>query len=150
MKEYQDRDARLLDMGFASYDAYLKSDLWVSVRAKLFELAKAHDKVQCRICGFTGNLIWHHMNYRLSTLVGNCLISVDVSLLCLDCHALVEFDHLGKKVDLETANQRLDQLVVEVEDFNPIDSESCFAIKGMLAKFRYEELRPAPRFPEFD
>jgi hypothetical protein len=106
-------------MGFATYDAYLKSDLWNWVRSNLSQL---HMAEKCMKCGVRIGLIWHHRWYSLSVLVGNVTATQDVACaysdkladtnpvvrLCCKCHEEIHFDADGKFItDLKRVDARL-------------------------------------------
>ena len=91
LKPYYSRNKRLRSMGFKSYQEYLSSDLWKTIRERVLE----RDQYLCRICGDKARVA-HHTNYNNKTLCGDSiggLISV-----CYKCHGLIEFDQDGNKI----------------------------------------------------
>lgn len=109
---YQERDELLRQLGFASYEQYLKSDLWQFARHQLLRSEYAKPYTSCRVCGEKGNLVAHHMDYSMPTLVGNVLKDIEqLVLLCHNCHAVVEFDEHGK-VPFYVANTRYERLLM--------------------------------------
>lgn len=86
---YEHRDAVLKRLGFESYGDYLKSDLWASIRSRVFD----RDGGRCRGCGKKAAQV-HHFSYGDVTMRGEILdrlISV-----CLRCHRKIEFKN-GRK-----------------------------------------------------
>lgn len=80
-QRWRDRDRRLRELGFESYDAYLASPHWRSTKASF----RASDLPQVCICGEVDNLDLHHKTYaRLG-----CEHLEDLILLCRNCHRMV-------------------------------------------------------------
>lgn len=76
------RDARLHQLGFADYRAYLRSPQWQSVKARY----RASDLPQgCLLCDTDERLQFHHLTYER---VGEELLD-DVAPLCSTCHGIV-------------------------------------------------------------
>lgn len=101
MYEYAMRNIVLADMGYTSYEEYLKSKLWVRIRKKV--LAKTQGK--CSVCRDPANEV-HHTSYDRKTLEGKNLKRLRP--LCRSCHDIGEFNTEGKKMTLHQANQRLE------------------------------------------
>lgn len=100
---YELRDAALLRNGFPSYKAYLKSDLWKSIRARVLE----RDSHTCFVCKGRAFQV-HHRSYGDVTLRGDKidkLISV-----CRGCHLKIEFNR-GNKRAFGRTNDALKDLV---------------------------------------
>lgn len=90
MSAYTDRDARLRKLGFASYAAYLDSELWAGIRRRVH---RKHRK--CQICLKRRARQVHHRNYELAVLRGD---SLDGLLsICGKCHYRAEFNKDGSK-----------------------------------------------------
>jgi 5-methylcytosine-specific restriction endonuclease McrA len=93
------RAARALgsDGGTLDYRAYLKSDEWRQVRARVWTRVRAKYGVsQCERCGVTedeypGRLEVHHLDYRFRgrELEEWDLATFSLKLLCGECHAHV-------------------------------------------------------------
>lgn len=98
-KAYAKRDAILRSLGFDSYKAYLKSDLWKSIRHKVL----ARDGHQCRSCARHANQV-HHRRYSAEVLLGEALEWLQA--ICGRCHRGIEFTSRGK-VPLADANRTL-------------------------------------------
>jgi hypothetical protein len=82
---YTYRDDNLLVLGFTSYRAYLASELWASIRARVIR----RDKSKCRRCGRNkSNLQVHHRAYDPATLRGDCLDAL--MAVCDRCHKKAE------------------------------------------------------------
>ena len=95
---YRHRNHELSLLGFASYDAYLESNLWR--RIKRLVLKK---NPRCYGCGRRASQV-HHCSYSRAVLKGkkrSRLLSV-----CPDCHKAAEYEG-GLKVGLREANRRL-------------------------------------------
>lgn len=89
------RDALLLMMGYLSYQAYLKSALWASIREKVLADAK-----ECHLCRDVPTQI-HHTRYDRPTLLGRSykyLIPI-----CVPCHRFIEFQGPRKRTMDEVA-----------------------------------------------
>lgn len=106
MKAYAKRDELLRQMGFASYEAYLKSDLWQWIKDRFKERWRGTDQWICGLCGTTDNLLLHHRSYDLDVLCGTNTKHLLVPI-CPACHTKIEFDEQGKKRTLEDANRML-------------------------------------------
>ncbi len=81
---YRYRDDNLKAMGFASYQAYLESPLWLDIRARAMMQAES----VCGRCGLGRNLQVHHRAYDPATLAGTCLDALTV--ICRRCHQRAE------------------------------------------------------------
>lgn len=92
-QEYTERNANLKTLGFPDYDTYLRSDLWFSVRDRVFrEKGRA-----CTMCGEPATCV-HHNRYGLKDLRGRRLTWLEP--LCNGCHRTIEYDATGKKHSL--------------------------------------------------
>lgn len=100
MTPYEQRNMTLRRMGFASYEDYLASPLWKSIRKRVMKAAKG----RCHICGDPANNV-HHTSYKQKILEGKTLAGLVP--LCRTCHEIGEFDTSGKKQTLKQANARL-------------------------------------------
>jgi len=99
LNEYGKRNRVLKALGYASYAAYLASDLWRTIRARVLQ----RDGHVCRGCGGRANQA-HHRNYRSDVLAG--VNDVHIVSMCNDCHEEIEFDG-DRKVSTRTANKKL-------------------------------------------
>lgn len=88
MNEYQKRNQFLTRLGFNSYADYLSSELWASIRSRVYQ-TKGRG---CYCCPNPANQIHHHA-YDLATLRGTVLRSLFP--VCSKCHQKMEF--FGKK-----------------------------------------------------
>lgn len=96
---YRERDNLLATLGFATYAAYLESDLWKSIRIRVVA-----SQPKCVACHCETQCV-HHAAYTLANLSGKTL---DRLLgICFACHDHIEFDDAGEKLSLEAANARL-------------------------------------------
>jgi 5-methylcytosine-specific restriction endonuclease McrA len=84
------RDRRLLAIGFASYAEYLDSDLWKSIRARVF----AEKGRECVCCGSQATEV-HHTRYKSEEITGANLRHLHP--VCGVCHYKVGFKENGKK-----------------------------------------------------
>lgn len=80
--QLQIRDIRLSDLGFASYSAYLRSDLWKDAKARL---SRSGRRRACYVCAHRGRLEVHHRSYRR---IGRER-AADLIYLCAGCHKKV-------------------------------------------------------------
>ena len=77
-------------LGFPSYAIYLKSELWASIRQRVFE----RDGNSCVLCQRHASCA-HHRSYDIETMSGR-----DISMimsLCGHCHGRIECDEHGLK-----------------------------------------------------
>ena len=96
VSSYQDRNSTLKELGYSSYQEYLNSDFWKSLRDRLL----AFYKFKCRACRKPTHTI-HHVSYDRDTLLGvNTRFLVP---LCGGCHLKVEFSIDGDKLTLKKA-----------------------------------------------
>lgn len=100
---YQARDELLLRLGFKSYEKYLNSALWKSIRERGYE---AHGRL-CKICGDDAAVL-HHKNYQWELMSGKTVKGLVP--LCHDCHYSIEFCDTGKR-RLDQANNFLAYLL---------------------------------------
>lgn len=97
-RHYVARNKLLKHLGFESYEAYLASDLWKSIRERVMK----KDGFKCRICGDRAVLV-HHNLYRRRELLGQSIKGM--RSLCSRCHKDIEFSD-GAKVSLPEASNR--------------------------------------------
>jgi hypothetical protein len=69
-------------LGFASYDAYLRSAHWQDVRDRYAMSDRPQD---CALCGHGQDLDHHHLTYER---IG-CELLTDIVRLCRRCHTMV-------------------------------------------------------------
>ena len=87
---YADRARSLRTLGFHSYAAYLKSDLWQQIRQRVFEI----DPI-CRVCTSREATQVHHMRYTLPVLRGDEMDALIA--ICAGCHYRIEFKNGEKR-----------------------------------------------------
>ena len=97
MSSYGARNAILSRMGFKSYPAYLRSDLWKSIRGRYIV-------GNCLVCRKKKATTLHHTEYSEETLRGG---GKSLIRLCRTCHMCLEFSGFGVKSTLEEANAKL-------------------------------------------
>jgi hypothetical protein len=105
-RPYQPRSFKrcLKHLGFQSYQEYLQSDLWKSIRERVL----VRDNRICKACNAQANTV-HHLIYNFKVLSGE--FDDALVALCIDCHKRIEFDRNDKKRDLKHANQVLKSLL---------------------------------------
>lgn len=81
---YGVRDANLAQLGFSSYECYLRGSLWKGIRRAVLE----RDGGACRLCPRRAAQV-HHLSYRMAVLTGAHLN--DLVSLCDPCHRGIEF-----------------------------------------------------------
>lgn len=82
---YKYRDGNLRALGFKSYRSYLASDLWQSIRARVFD----RDKWLCQRCGRKmEHPQAHHRAYDPATLRGDNINAI--TSVCSRCHVKAE------------------------------------------------------------
>lgn len=91
---YRYRNDNLERMGFRSYRAYLKSELWKSIRSRVLG-----EKPICEACAKRKATQVHHRSYDPATLKGENVNSL--SAICSRCHRKGErpFDKLQHSSD---------------------------------------------------
>lgn len=104
---YEDRDRILAEMGYASYAAYLESDLWKSIRARVIGTRG----MACRMCGKPATAV-HHNQYSEANLTGKSL--GHLFPICHSCHESVEFVN-GEKAEPRRVFQKFSE---EMSRFN--------------------------------
>lgn len=102
MVDYEQRDRILQELGFNSYELYLLSPLWKSIRLKQF---CRHNK--CLICNGKAEVV-HHTTYRKKVLEGKS--HAGLVSLCHACHQLIEIAENGWKRTLKSSNEKLREL----------------------------------------
>lgn len=100
MATYRDRNRILAELGFPSYGVYLKSDLWASIRARVY--AKIGRNPKCSICPSPSEHL-HHTHYSRQCLSGQSLYGIVP--VCGRCHSAVEFDSKNQKRTLAKAQR---------------------------------------------
>lgn len=103
-KNYDERDRFIRDIGFSSYRDYLASDLWRSIRARVYA-AKGR---KCVLCPQDASQL-HHDRYHANDLLGKTLEFIHP--LCEMCHKRIEFDEDGRKVKMKVARAVFKRLV---------------------------------------
>jgi rRNA maturation protein Nop10 len=99
---YKSRRKVLKRLGFKSYQAYLASPLWRSVREQVYALKGD----RCTICGSPATEL-HHNRYHRKDLLGLTLDNIHP--LCRECHEEIEFDN-GHKSTLDQAAKAFAEL----------------------------------------
>lgn len=98
MKCYEKRSDKLIEIGYSSYQDYLKSEEWKEIRNK-----KLNKFPICLICSSKSSQV-HHMSYDCLTLLGVHLHRLVA--LCGVCHEKIEFDGKRKRT-VKEANKCL-------------------------------------------
>jgi hypothetical protein len=106
--QYRRRAVNLAKLGFASYAAYLRSDLWRKIRMRV--LAK-HRHV-CKRCKGRATQV-HHRKYVMKAMTGENLGLLIP--LCGPCHEFCEWDG-NRKTMPGGANGRVETRKVEPEN----------------------------------
>ena len=90
--EIESRNSFLKTINYFSYDKYLESNLWESIKSRLPRV------LHCELCGNNEDLIWHHERYDANVLIGDFDLSKPygkLSRVCKPCHQVIHFD--GKR-----------------------------------------------------
>lgn len=95
-KSFMSRNLLIQKLGFASYSAYLDSDLWKGIRERVL----ARDRGICQVCKGPGSQA-HHRVYALVGLLGKRI--ENIVTICRACHQLVEFANDGSKRSVRSA-----------------------------------------------
>lgn len=102
---YTYRDDNLRAMGFKSYDAYLRSPLWASIRMRVLERCQT----KCECCRKRMAAQIHHRAYDPATLRGDSIDSLTAT--CPRCHIKAEHRRRPRRLrgwidNAERAHQR--------------------------------------------
>lgn len=100
---YTERNANLRVLGFKNYKLYMKSDLWRSIRSKVF----ATKGRICELCAQNAVIV-HHNWYGVADLLGARLCNLHP--LCIKCHDIIEFNN-GKKNKHHETRQKFYDIV---------------------------------------
>lgn len=100
MNSYVDRNRLVRQLGFPSYDKYLASALWRTIKERQLK-----DVPLCEVCNEPAQVV-HHAAYDLFVLNGDGSYKHFLHSLCHGCHHGIEFDG-SRKLSLEEANERL-------------------------------------------
>lgn len=102
---YIKRDKYLQEIGFNSYQEYLNSDLWKSIRIRVFK-KKGHICIGCN----NQATILHHQVYSKSALEGRKGHIDSILPICASCHNKIEFSKDGCKLDMHDVHRELNKL----------------------------------------
>ena len=101
MTSYQQRRIVLIELGYTTYDDYLRSTLWGSIRATVLKRCKS----KCEVCPQQIATEVHHKSYNHSAMAGSTL--GDLVGICRSCHQCAEFHPNGDKRTHEEVNMRI-------------------------------------------
>jgi len=90
LSSYRERDQIVRELGFASYREYLDSDLWRTIRCRVYRNKGGF----CRICKAPATEI-HHNTYTRRVMGGADIGPLHP--LCRSCHKSLEFAGNGRK-----------------------------------------------------
>lgn len=107
------------ELGFRSYDAYIKSRLWWNIRQIVLE----RDGRCCQVCGSPSKMV-HHIDYTKIIMLGQG-DQHELITLCEPCHNFVEQDkrvtekkNLLNKLFGQYGKNTLDEWQIWAEKFN--------------------------------
>lgn len=98
-KSYWRRNARVNALLHMTWQQYLDSPLWRSIRAS----ALSRDNHACQLCGSVATEV-HHRDYNADTILGKSPSSL--MSVCRSCHKAIEFDGT-RKVSIEEMQRRI-------------------------------------------
>ena len=137
------------ELGFRSYDAYINSRLWWSIRQIVLE----RDGKCCQVCG-TPSKIVHHIDYTRIIMLGQGN-QHELITLCEPCHNFVEQDKRvsEKKILLnqlfgQYSKNTLDEWQVWAEQFNTdieYDTTRLFEPKRKKEKTKKHKIKKQPQ-----
>lgn len=100
---YRERNVVLKQMWFESYERYIRSPLWQSIRERVLE----RDGRACRGCGRFARQA-HHTSYAADVMSGDNIEPIQA--ICGKCHLGIEFTRKRtKKLSLSAANGKLER-----------------------------------------
>ena len=130
--------AALRDLGYESYDSYLRSPKWHSIR----ERTMATTWYKCECCGRWAEEV-HHRDYRPRVLAGEDL--GPLVALCRPCHRYVEYDDKGRKREVYQDKERvLAELIAGRGSLVPGRDQGWFALEK-IAPLNVAEINDAIR-----
>lgn len=94
---FEERAKALLSVGYSSYPAYLRSDLWASIRRSILD----RDGHRCRVCKITKKRgpkeakAVHHLSYSVDVLLGHNYD--ELASICHGCHQEIKFTGNGNR-----------------------------------------------------
>ena len=91
---YEERQKSLRALGYETYDSYLTSKMWYTIRYRVLY----RDYYKCRVCEKHASQV-HHGSYDLDSMTGRNLSQL--FSVCADCHTNLEFDGSKKRVASE-------------------------------------------------
>lgn len=93
----------LFQLGFDSYDSYLRSSLWRRIRSKALRDANH----ECRCCGGRATQV-HHSLYDKDTLAGRTMAHLHA--ICRTCHNWIEWSE-GRKIKGGHVHRKFTELI---------------------------------------
>ena len=133
------------ELGFRSYDAYISSRLWWSIRQIILE----RDGKCCQVCG-TPSKIVHHIDYTKIIMLGQGN-QHELITLCEPCHNFVEQDKrvsekkiLLNKLFGQHSKNTLDEWQIWAEKFNTdigYDTTRLFEPKRKKEKIKKHKIK---------
>jgi 5-methylcytosine-specific restriction endonuclease McrA len=102
---YAERQEFLHRLSFADYRAYLRSELWSSIRGRVF----ARRGRRCWICHRKGKATQvHHLHYTADNLSGAS--TSGMRPVCAICHHEIEVDEDGRKRTAKATRRQTQRL----------------------------------------
>lgn len=102
---YAERQEVLRRLGFADYRAYLRSDLWASIRDRVFDRRGR----TCWICRRRKRATQvHHLHYTADNLSGAS--ASGMRPVCAICHHEIEVDEDGRKRTAQETRRQTQRL----------------------------------------
>jgi len=118
------------ELGFRSYDAYIKSRLWWNIRQLVLE----RDGKCCQVCGTPSKTV-HHIDYTTIIMLGQG-DQHELITLCEPCHNFVEQDkRIGEKKSLlnklfcQNSKNTLDEWQIWAKTFN---TDICYSYSSIF------------------
>jgi UDP-2,3-diacylglucosamine pyrophosphatase LpxH len=140
------------ELGFRTYDAYIKSRLWWNIRQLVLE----RDGKCCQVCGSPSKTI-HHIDYTKIVMLGQG-DQHQLITLCEPCHVFVEQDknllqkrYLLNKLFTENSSTTLDGWQVWAEKFNTdigYDTTRIFESKRKKEKYKKHKTKKQEQQPK--
>ncbi len=140
------------ELGFRTYDAYIKSRLWWNIRQLVLE----RDGRCCQVCGTPSKTI-HHIDYTKTVMLGQG-DQHQLITLCEPCHVFVEQDknllqkrYLLNKLFTENSSTTLDGWQVWAEQFNTdigYDKNRLFESKRKKEKYKKHKTKKQEQQPK--
>jgi hypothetical protein len=144
-KIYGKRKSALRRLGFNSYDSYLKSKLWASIKIRL---NRKHNNKKCRFCS-NPRYAYHHLKYNYPILKGKASALKWIIPTCKKCHSLIHKEEILSRLQSKDVKEidNLFKILTQVKDKSLCPDFSNEAEKGLIPLGEEGSLPVSPHNP---